>query len=91
MITTMITESSKKVYISPVAEFIVTDMDDVVADTLVSQSSITQGSQGVNEGQMNKGTSFDTWDDEDEEDEGDLEILSRSDKVLKLFEDSPYN
>ena len=87
----MITESSKKVYISPVAEFIVTDMDDVVADTLVSQSSITQGSQGVNEGQMNKGTSFDTWDDEDEENEGDLEILSRSDKVLKLFEDSPYN
>ena len=87
----MITESSKKVYISPVAEFIVTGMEDVVADTLVSQSSITQGSQGVNEGQMNKGTSFDTWDDEDEEDEGDLEILSRSDKVLKLFEDSPYN
>lgn len=85
----MITESSKKVYISPVAEFIVTDMDDVVADTLVHQSSITQGSQGVNEGQMNKGTSFDSWDDED--DEGDLEILSRSDKVLKLFEDSPYN
>lgn len=89
MTTTMITESSKKVYISPVAEFIVTDMEDVVADTLVSQSSITQGSQGVNEGQMNKGTSFDTWDDE--EDEDDLEILSRSDKVLKLFEDSPYN
>lgn len=89
MITTMITESSKKVYISPVAEFIVTDMEDVVADTLVSHSSITQGSQGVNEGQMNKGTSFDTWDDE--EDEDDLEILSRSDKVLKLFEDSPYN
>lgn len=89
MTTTMITESSKKVYISPVAEFIVTDMDDVVADTLVHQSSITQGSQGVNEGQMNKGTSFDSWDDED--DEGDLEILSRSDKVLKLFEDSPYN
>ncbi len=89
MITTMITESSKKVYISPVAEFIVTDLEDVVADTLVSQSSITQGSQGVNEGQMNKGTSFDSWDDE--EDEGDLEILSRSDKVLKLFEDSPYN
>lgn len=89
MITTMITESSKKVYISPVAEFIVTGMEDVVADTLVHQSSITQGSQGVNEGQMNKGTSFDTWDDE--EDEGDLEILSRSDKVLKLFEDSPYN
>ena len=85
----MITESSKKVYISPVAEFIVTDLEDVVADTLVSQSSITQGSQGVNEGQMNKGTSFDSWDDE--EDEGDLEILSRSDKVLKLFEDSPYN
>ena len=89
MITTMITESSKKVYISPVAEFIVTGMEDVVADTLVHQSSITQGSQGVNEGQMNKGTSFDSWDDED--DEGDLEILSRSDKVLKLFEDSPYN
>ena len=89
MITTMITESSKKVYISPVAEFIVTGMEDVVADTLVHQSSITQGSQGVNEGQMNKGTSFDSWDDE--EDEGDLEILSRSDKVLKLFEDSPYN
>ena len=89
MTTTMITESSKKVYISPVAEFIVTGMKDVVADTLVSQSSITQGSQGVNEGQMNKGTSFDTWDDD--EDEGDLEILSRSDKVLKLFEDSPYN
>ena len=85
----MITESSKKVYISPVAEFIVTGMKDVVADTLVSQSPITQGSQGVNEGQMNKGTSFDSWDDED--DEGDLEILSRSDKVLKLFEDSPYN
>lgn len=41
--------------------------------------------------QLNKGTSFDTWDDEDDEDEGDLEILSRSDKVLKLFEDSPYN
>ena len=40
---------------------------------------------------LNKGTSFDTWDDEDDEDEGDLEILSRSDKVLKLFEDSPYN
>ena len=89
MITTMITESSKKVYISPVAEFIVTGMEDVVADTLVHQSSITQGSQGVNEGRMNKGTSFDSWDDE--EDEGDLEILSRSDKVLKLFEDSPYN
>ena len=89
MTTTMITESSKKVYISPVAEFIVTGMEDVVADTLVHQSSITQGSQGVNEGQMNKGTSFDSWDDE--EDEGDLEILSRSDKVLKLFEDSPYN
>ena len=89
MITTMITESSKKVYISPVAEFIVTGMEDVVADTLVHQSSITQGSQGVHEGQMNKGTSFDSWDDE--EDEGDLEILSRSDKVLKLFEDSPYN
>ena len=89
MITTMITESSKKVYISPVAEFIVTGMEDVVADTLVHQSSITQGSQGVNEGQMNKGTSFDSWDDED--DEGDLEILSRPDKVLKLFEDSPYN
>ena len=85
----MITESSKKVYISPVAEFIVTGMEDVVADTLVHQSSITQGSQGVNEGQMNKGTSFDTWDDD--EDEGDLEILSRSDKVLKLFKDSPYN
>lgn len=85
----MITESSKKVYISPVAEFIVTGMEDVVADTLVHQSSIRQGSQGVNEGQMNKGTSFDSWDDE--EDEGDLEILSRSDKVLKLFEDSPYN
>ena len=85
----MITESSKKVYISPVAEFIVTGMEDVVADTLVHQSSITQGSQGVNEGQMNKGTSFDTWDDD--EDEGDLEILSRSDKVLKLFEDSPSN
>lgn len=85
----MITESSKKVYISPVAEFIVTGMEDVVADTLVHQSSITQGSQSVNEGQMNKGTSFDSWDDE--EDEGDLEILSRSDKVLKLFEDSPYN
>ena len=85
----MITESSKKVYISPVAEFIVTGMEDVVADTLVHQSSIHQGSQGVNEGQLNKGTSFDTWDDE--EDEGDLEILSRSDKVLKLFEDSPYN
>lgn len=89
MITTMITESSKKVYISPVAEFIVTGMEDVVADTLVSQSSIRQGSQTDFEGQMNKGTSFDTWDDE--EDEGDLEILSRSDKVLKLFEDSPYN
>ena len=85
----MITESSKKVYISPVTEFIVTGMEDVVADTLVHQSSITQGSQGANEGQMNKGTSFDTGDDE--EDEGDLEILSRSDKVLKLFEDSPYN
>ena len=85
----MITESSKKVYISPVAEFIVTGMKDVVADTLVSQSSIHQGSQGDYEGQMNKGTSFDSWDDE--EDEGDLEILSRSDKVLKLFEDSPYN
>ena len=89
MITTMITESSKKVYISPVAEFILTDMEDVVADTLVSQSSIRQGSQTDFEGQMNKGTSFDTWDDD--EDEGDLEILSRSDKVLKLFEDSPYN
>ena len=85
----MITESSKKVYISPVAEFILTDMEDVVADTLVSQSSIRQGSQTDFEGQMNKGTSFDSWDDE--EDEGDLEILSRSDKVLKLFEDSPYN
>ena len=85
----MITESSKKVYISPVAEFILTDMEDVVADTLVSQSSIRQGSQTDFEGQMNKGTSFDTWDDD--EDEGDLEILSRSDKVLKLFEDSPYN
>ena len=85
----MITESSKKVYISPVAEFIVTGMEDVVADTLVSQSSIRQGSQTDFEGQMNKGTSFDSWDDE--EDEGDLEILSRSDKVLKLFEDSPYN
>ena len=89
MITTMITESSKKVYISPVAEFIVTGMEDVVADTLVHQSSIHQGSQGDYEGQMNKGTSFDTWDED--EDEGDLEILSRSDKVLKLFEDSPYN
>ena len=89
MTTTMITESSKKVYISPVAEFIVTGMEDVVADTLVHQSSIRQGSQTDFEGQMNKGTSFDTWDDED--DEGDLEILSRSDKVLKLFEDSPYN
>ena len=89
MTTTMITESSKKVYISPVAEFIVTGMEDVVADTLVSQSSIRQGSQTDFEGQMNKGTSFDSWDDE--EDEGDLEILSRSDKVLKLFEDSPYN
>ena len=87
----MITESSKKVYISPVAEFIVTGMEDVVADTLVSQSSIRQGSQTDFEGQMNKGTSFDTWDDEEDEDEGDLEILSRSDKVLKLFEDSPYN
>lgn len=84
----MITYSSKKVYISPVVEFIVTDMKDVVADTLVSQSSIQQGVIGEGEGQMNKGTSFDSWDDE--EDEDDLEILSRSDKVLKLFEDSPY-
>lgn len=89
MITTMITESSKKVYISPVAEFIVTGMEDVVADTLVHQSSIRQDVKLENEGAMNKGTSFDTWDDD--EDEGDLEILSRSDKVLKLFEDSPYN
>lgn len=89
MITTMITESSKKVYISPVAEFIVTGMEDVVADTLVSQSPIHQYEKTENEGAMNKGTSFDSWDDE--EDEGDLEILSRSDKVLKLFEDSPYN
>lgn len=89
MTTTMITESSKKVYISPVAEFIVTGMEDVVADTLVHQSSIRQDVKLENEGAMNKGTSFDTWDDE--EDEGDLEILSRSDKVLKLFEDSPYN
>ena len=84
----MITYSSKRVYISPVVEFIVTDMKDVVADTLVSQSSIPQGFTGEGEGQMNKGTSFDSWDDED--DEGDLEILSRSDKILKLFEDSPY-
>ena len=85
----MITESSKKVYISPVAEFIVTGMEDVVADTLVHQSSIRQDVKLENECAMNKGTSFDSWDDE--EDEGDLEILSRSDKVLKLFEDSPYN
>lgn len=84
----MITESSKKVYISPVAEFIVTGMEDVVADTLVHQSSIRQDVKLENEGAMNKGTSFDSWDDEDDED--DLEILSRSDKVLKLFEDSPY-
>ena len=84
----MITYSSKRVYISPVVEFIVTDMKDVVADTLVSQSSIQQGTIREGEGQMNKGTSFDSWDDEDDED--DLEILSRSDKVLKLFEDSPY-
>lgn len=84
----MITYSSKRVYISPVVEFIVTDMKDVVADTLVSQSSIQQGNIREGEGQMNKGTSFDSWDDE--EDEDDLEILSRSDKVLKLFEDSPY-
>lgn len=62
------------------------------AITIASDIQILYSSSGSGtDFQLNKGTSFDTWDDEDEEDEGDLEILSRSDKVLKLFEDSPYN
>ncbi len=62
------------------------------AITIASDIQILYSSSGSGtDDQLNKGTSFDTWDDEDEEDEGDLEILSRSDKVLKLFEDSPYN
>lgn len=62
------------------------------AITIASDIQILYSSSGSGtDDQYSKGTSFDTWDDEDEEDEGDLEILSRSDKVLKLFEDSPYN
>lgn len=60
------------------------------AITIASDIQILYSSSGSGtDDQLNKGTSFDSWDDE--EDEGDLEILSRSDKVLKLFEDSPYN
>ena len=60
------------------------------AITIASDIQILYSSSGSGtDDQLNKGTSFDTWDDEDDED--DLEILSRSDKVLKLFEDSPYN
>ena len=60
------------------------------AITIASDIQILYSSSGSGtDFQLNKGTSFDTWDDE--EDEDDLEILSRSDKVLKLFEDSPYN
>ena len=60
------------------------------AITIASDIQILYSSSGSGtDFQLNKGTSFDTWDDD--EDEDDLEILSRSDKVLKLFEDSPYN
>ena len=60
------------------------------AITIASDIQILYSSSGSGtDDQYSKGTSFDTWDDE--EDEDDLEILSRSDKVVKLFEDSPYN
>ncbi len=72
-------QSIKKTYTTPEINAI-----NVLSDQLMGNSVGTDV-------QLNKGTSFDTWDDEDDEDEGDLEILSRSDKVLKLFEDSPYN
>ena len=76
-------QSIKKTYTTPEIHAI-----NVFSDQLMENyASPDEGTIQV----LNKGTSFDTWDDEDEEDEGDLEILSRSDKVLKLFEDSPYN
>lgn len=71
-------QSIKKTYTTPEINAI-----NVFSDQLM------QNSGPGTDVQLNKGTSFDSWDDE--EDEGDLEILSRSDKVLKLFEDSPYN
>ena len=60
------------------------DAITISSDIQILYSSIGSGTDV----QVTKGTSFDSWDDE--EDEDDLEILSRSDKVLKLFEDSPY-
>lgn len=77
-------QSIKKTYTTPEINAI-----NVFSDQLM-QNYASGGPDGTDV-QLNKGTSFDTWDDEDDEDEGDLEILSRSDKVLKLFEDSPYN
>lgn len=73
-------QSIKKTYTTPEINAI-----NVFSDQLMQYESGVEGAEQV----LNKGTSFDSWDDE--EDEGDLEILSRSDKVLKLFEDSPYN
>ena len=73
-------QSIKKTYTTPEINAI-----NVFSDQLMQYASDGEGAEQV----LNKGTSFDTWDDE--EDEDDLEILSRSDKVLKLFEDSPYN
>ena len=75
-------QSIKKTYTTPEINAI-----NVFSDQLMQYDSSVDGTEQV----LNKGTSFDTWDDDDDEDEGDLEILSRSDKVLKLFEDSPYN
>ena len=75
-------QSIKKTYTTPEINAI-----NVFSDQLMQYASGVEEAEQV----LNKGTSFDTWDDEDDEDEGDLEILSRSDKVLKLFEDSPYN
>ena len=74
-------QSIKKTYTTPEINAI-----NVFSDQLMQ--NYASGVDGTDD-QYAKGTSFDTWDDD--EDEGDLEILSRSDKVLKLFEDSPYN
>ena len=73
-------QPNKKTYTTPQIDAIT-----VFSDRLME--NYASGGSGTDV-QVTKGTSFDSWDDE--EDEDDLEILSRSDKVLKLFEDSPY-